>query len=123
MQFEALLAFLDRVPDVEAFAHGVYGDGNWWVKLCIQIEHELAWNVVQEFGFVLNYVSVDERLPTAFYPVSPPPYMNGGPSHFLSWIVESKQVSFTPRLAAEWLERRLPRPVEDRSLWPERDDA
>jgi hypothetical protein len=49
------------------------------VKFAIDIEHPLAWSVVQELGHVLNYVSLEERLPTVFMPVSPPPYMNGGP--------------------------------------------
>ncbi|SPE35761.1 hypothetical protein SBA3_2300022 [Candidatus Sulfopaludibacter sp. SbA3] len=53
------------------------GEG-WWVKFAIDISHRLAWNVVQELGHVLNYLSVNERLPTVFKPVSPPPYANGG---------------------------------------------
>jgi len=56
---------------------GLFDDGRWWLKVTIDIDHRLAWNVVQEPGPVLNYVSLDERLPTVFMPVSPPPYMNG----------------------------------------------
>jgi hypothetical protein len=77
----------------------------------------LAWNVVQEFGHILNYVSVNERLPSVFMPVSPPPYMNGGPEEYLSWVIESRDTSFTPDMAAEWLDGRLPKPVENEGEW------
>ena len=32
-------------------------DGLWWIKFGIDIEHPLAWGVVQELGHVLDYVS------------------------------------------------------------------
>ena len=58
------------------------GDGYWWVKFTIDIEHPLAWSVVQELGHVLNYVS----LPKNDYPPClclfrrRRTYMNGGAS-------------------------------------------
>jgi hypothetical protein len=52
-----------------------------------------------------------------FKPVSPPPYLNGGPHEFLSWVIESVDPSFTPDLAAQWLQGRLPEPVEDENAW------
>src|SRR4051812_12216860 len=77
--FEKLEKFLAAVPGITGpFGHSMEENGQWWVKLSIDIENPLAWNVVQELGQVLNYVSVEERLPTVFKPVSPPPYMNGG---------------------------------------------
>jgi hypothetical protein len=119
MDFDPLLKFLARCPTIQQHVgHGVLENGNWWVKFGIDIRHKLAWNVIQEFGFVLNYVSIKERLPTVFYPVSPPPYLNGGPLQFLSWVVESTSTEFTPGDAAEWLEGRLPKPMEDESQWP-----
>ena len=63
----ALLDLLNRIPASEA---------QWWVKL--DISSPLAWQVVQELGFVLNYVSLQDRLPTVFMPVSPPPYPSMG---------------------------------------------
>lgn len=118
-EFLKLLTFLGRVPSIggSRFGCGRLSDGNWWVKFTIDLEHRLAWSTVQELGFVLNYVSLKEPLPTVFKPVSPPPYLNGGPE-FLSWVIESTAVDFSPDLAAEWLEGRLPRPVEDASQWP-----
>jgi hypothetical protein len=92
-------------------------DGLWWVKFRIDVNNPLAWRVVQELGHVVNYISLEERLPTVFYPVSPPPYMNGGPEEFLSWVIESKDKDFSPKLLSEWLEGRLPRPVEDVKEW------
>jgi hypothetical protein len=119
---DSLIEFLKRVPAIRGtIGSGVTDEGLWWVKFAIDIEHELAWNVVQELGHVLNYLSLEERLPTVFMPVSPPPYMNGGPKDFLSWIIECKDSEFKPSDAAEWLEGRLPRPVEDLSQWSEAD--
>lgn len=66
---------------------------------------------------VLNYISLEERLPTVFMPVSPPPYMNGGPRDFLSWVIESKSKDFQPEKCVEWLEGRLPQPVTDLEKW------
>lgn len=93
------------------------GEQGWYVKFALDVGHPLAWHVVQEFGHVFNYVSADERLPTVFLPVSPPPYLNGGPADFLSWVIECRSASFTPTLAAEWLEGRLPDPIEAEVEW------
>lgn len=87
------------------------------MKFTIDISHPLAWNVVQEMGHVLNYISIKERLPTVFMPVSPPPYMNGGPDEFLSWVIEAKDPDFRPGTCADWLEGRLPQPVDDEAAW------
>lgn len=87
------------------------------MKFSIDIDHPLAWRVVQELGHVLNYVSIEERPPTVFMPVSPPPYMNGGPKQFLAWVIEARTTGFEPKTCAEWLEARLPRPVDAPKQW------
>ncbi len=115
--FQPLKGYLATVPSVRDISSGFSDDGYWWVKFTIDIEHPLAWSVVQELGHVLNYVSLEERLPTVFMPVSPPPYMNGGPREFLSWVIESKNKDFQPKQCAEWIEGRLPRPVTDIEHW------
>jgi hypothetical protein len=116
--FAKLLAYLERVPAlVKPIGHGSELDGTWWVKFSLDIRHSLAWHVVQELGHVLNYMSLEERLPTVFKPVSPPPYLNGGPEDFLSWVVECNDKDFRPGTLAEWLEGRLPRPVEEVNQW------
>jgi hypothetical protein len=117
--FLSLETFLKRVPGIKfPLGKGKGEDGRWWVKFAIDIRHKLAWHVVQEFGFVLNYLSVNERLPTTFMPVSPPPYLNGGPDEYLSWVIECHDPNFKPGTVAKWLEERLPRPVEDEAQWP-----
>jgi len=122
MDFTPLETFLHRVPAIrDPIGTGTDGQGMWWVKFAIDIDHELAWRVVQEFGHVLNYVSLDERLPTVFKPVSPPPYLNGGPHYFLSWVIECDSSDFAPQHCAEWLEGRLPRPVDDLAMWKNED--
>ena len=123
MDFATLETFLGRVPAVTGpIGKGSDSNGTWWVKFGIDIDHELSWRVVQEFGHVLNYVSLDERLPTVFKPVSPPPYMNGGPKDFLSWVIEATDGAFSPATCAEWLEGRLPRPVDDVTAWSDGED-
>jgi hypothetical protein len=127
-EFAQLLAFIERLPAVQlpagrsSIGHGRGDDGRWWVKFGLDIRHPLAWQVVQELGHVLNYLSVDERLPTSFKPVSPPPYMNGGPEDFLSWVVEGEPGDFGPSDCAAWLEGRLPRPVDDLAQWRSGDE-
>ena len=114
----SLIAFLQRIPGVDqSIGSGSFEDGRWWVKFKIDVSHPLAWRVVQELGHVLNYLSLDERLPTTFVPVSPPPYMNGGPQDFLSWVIESRSADFTGSECAKWLEGRLPRPVDELENW------
>lgn len=122
--FEKLLSFIERLPAIDlpagrkSIGFGTYDNGNWWLKFSLDTGHELAWRHVQELGHVLNYLSVEERLPAVFMPVSPPPYMNGG-VEFLSWMIESRDQKFTPDKCAEWLEGRLPRPVDDLEEWAE----
>src|SRR5260221_4869845 len=118
MDFPGLEACRLRVPSIQApMRKGTTTEGLWWVKFSLDLEHQLAWNVVQELGYVLNYISVDEPLPTVFMPVSPPPYLNGGPREFLSWVIESREPTFSPETCMKWLEGRLPRPVDDRESW------
>jgi len=123
-RFRALLGYLARIPAVKTNAtpsrgigSGVGDDATWWVKFSIDLAHPLAWNVVQECGYVLNCLSLDERLPTVFKPVSPPPYMNGGPHDYLSWLIECLNGQMAPDTVAEWLEGQLPRPVDDPKQW------
>ena len=122
--FKPLTNYLCKVPAITGkIGSGFLNDGRWWVKFTIDIKHPLAWKVVQELGHVLNYVSLDERLPTVFMPVSPPPYMNGGPHEYLSWVIESKDKDFKPETCAEWLEGRLPRSVSEVEQWNITEDS
>ena len=121
-EFEKLLSFIERLPAIhlpagrKSIGTGRFENGNWWLKFHLDLEHPLTWRHVQELGHVLNYMSVEDRLPTVFMPVSPPPYLNGG-AEFLSWVIESRVADFAPNTCAEWLEGRLPRPVEDLAQW------
>ena len=127
-RFHKLLDYLARVPSVEVNDTPSRGFGSgqdealWWVKFSLDVDHPLAWNVVQELGHVLNLLSIEEPLPTLFKPVSPPPYLNGGPRDFLSWVIECPVEAMAPGTVAEWLEGRLPRPVEDEDQWADDDE-
>ena len=126
-RFAELVSYLRRIPAVEVndTPSGGFGAGSengvWWVKFSIDLDHSLSWHTVQELGHVLNYLSLTEPLPTSFKPVSPPPYMNGGPRDFLSWVIECPEKSMAPSTVAQWLEGRLPRPVADETAWAEDD--
>ncbi len=122
--FTSLIEFLLKVPSITGqIAKGASDDGRWWVKFNIGIHHELAWHTVQELGHILNYLSLDERLPTSFYPVSPPPFMNGGPDEYLSWVIECHNSEFRPGTCAKWLSERLPKPVDDLLQWSDEPDS
>lgn len=116
--FTSLIEYLGKIPAVQGtISTGLDHSGLWWVKFTIDIDHDLAWHAVQELGCVLNYISLNERLPTVFYPVSPAPYMNGGPENYLSWVIESKDKEFRPGTLMKIMEGRLPRPVDDLEQW------
>ena len=113
-----LTAFLGCVPAIDPeMEKGFYEDGRWWIKFRIDINHSLAWQVIQEIGSVANSLSDTQRLPCAFYPVSPAPYLSGGPKKSLSWVIENSNSDFPPFQMLKWLEGRLPNPVDDLSRW------
>jgi len=119
---EALIALLARIPGVDGrMGRGTLPVGGWWVKLHVDVGHENAWCVVQWLGHLLNYISLNERLPTVFKPVSPPPDLNGGPE-FLSWVIECEDPEFSPNQLARVLEERLPQPIDDARRWNAAED-
>ncbi len=121
--FKSLIDYLERIPAIVGkIGSGTHRDSVWWVKFKLDTNHPLGWNAVQELAHVLNYLSVDERLPTTFYPVSPPPYMNGGPDDFLSWVIENKDADMRPGTVQKWLEGRLPQPVDEPAAWAENEE-
>jgi hypothetical protein len=122
-RLKSLNDFLRRIPGITWSAVSPESDPRWWIKFSIDLKSEFAWHIVQELGFVLNYISIEERLPTVFMPVSPPPYANGGPNEFLSWIIESKIPFLDPEYVRKTLEGRLPNPVDDRAMWREGNES
>ncbi len=115
--FRSLTTYLERIPAIVGEIGTGSANGLWWVKFTIDLHHPLAWHVVQELGHVLNYLSLNERLPTVFMPVSPPPYLNGGPAEYLAWVIEATDRDFRPGTCAKWLVGRLPQPVDDERQW------
>jgi hypothetical protein len=100
---------------LRGFGSAIEANG-WWLKFSIDVRHDLAWHAVQLFGYVLNYLSLTDRPPTVFMPVSPPPYLNGGPEEYLSWVIECP-LETSPAEVAALLQHRLPNPVEDIMRW------
>lgn len=121
-----LTPLTDFISEMPAIAPTISSEsdeeGRWFVKFQIDIHHYLAWRVVQELANVINLLSNEERLPTIFYPVSPPPYMNGGPENCLSWVVQCGDKDFSPSDLVEWLDERLPSPVDDEHAWNIEDE-
>ncbi|MFT4022085.1 MAG: hypothetical protein QM666_11280 [Acinetobacter sp.] len=125
LNFDRLHQFFCRVPSVQQqriVGHGTDGEHAWWFKFHIDVDHPLAWQTVQELGHVLNYLSTHERLPTQFLPVSPPPYMNGTAQDFLAWVIQCNHAEFSPDVVCDWLEARLPNPVDDHEQWKIKTD-
>ena len=113
-----LTDYISQIPAIEStISAEMEEEDRWFVKFQIDIHHNLAWRVVQELANVINLLSNDERLPTIFYPVSPPPYINGGPEDCLSWVIQCGDGEFKPSDLVEWLEERLPNPVSDEYNW------
>ncbi len=108
---------VESIPGVKWVSHGLENNCRWWIKFEIDIEDEIAWYVIQELGYILNYISISERLPTVFAPVSPPPYLNSGPKACLSWIIEPKFDYIDPQQIADVLDQRLPKPITERDVW------
>lgn len=120
--FSSLERFVKRIPCVrDAEGHDEMED-RWSFWLELDISHEIVWHVIQSFAYVLNGLSLTATLPTRFFPTSAPPYLNGGPYTYLSWRIECTDPKFTPALCQEWLEDRLPKPVEEHAAWFEVDD-
>ena len=120
--FTALAEYLHRVPGIRSVSKGRDSDPGWEIELELDLDDGLAWATVQELAYVLNMLSIEDRLPARFLPVSPPPYLNGGPREFLSWMIQSMRNDFSPKHCKDWLESRLPSPVQDRAEWPDPTD-
>ena len=43
--------------------------------------------------------------------------MNGEAKEFLAWVIQCNHAEFSPDVVAEWLEGRLPNPVDDLEKW------
>jgi hypothetical protein len=116
-----LIDLLNKIPTIKVISSDIGVYSKWWIKFDIDINHKLAWHVVQALGFVLNYISLTELLPTIFKPVSPPPYLNGGPDGCLSWVIESQIPFLDPGYIATVIAERLPNPINDEQQWLQED--
>jgi hypothetical protein len=115
---EILVTYLARIPAMTgSIGFGYFDDGGWWVKFTIDSTHRFAWHAIQELGYVVNYLSLEERVPTVFMPVSPPPYLHGGPDKALAWVIECHDKMVRPATFKKWVEGQLPNPVDDDASW------
>lgn len=114
---EKIKTLLTSIPCIQFVGTSEIGEPFWWLKFGIDIHSKIAWPIVQELGHILNYLSVDSKLPTSFYPVSPPPYMNGGPEEFLSWVIEPVIPYVDTNDIYDYLEGRLPEAYDKEENW------
>ncbi len=121
-EFSTLVRFLQQIPPVKSVSAGRSTPDGWEIEVELDLDDGLAWAAIQELAYVLNMLSVEERLPTRFMPLSPPPYLNGGPREYLSWMIQSYDPAFSPSTCQEWLAGRMPDPVEERGEWPDPAD-
>lgn len=77
----------------------VYDDGGWWIKFALDIADPDAWTTIQVLAYALNDPNITAEFRTTFKPVSPPPYLNGGPDDYLSWVIEGEDYRFADRVA------------------------
>jgi hypothetical protein len=77
----------------------VYDDGGWWIKFHLNIGDPDAWTIIQVLGYALNDPNITAEFRTVFKPVSPPPYLNGGPDEYLSWVIEGEDYRYADRVA------------------------
>ena len=114
---EKIRDLLRSIPGIGHVGISEPGTAYWWLKFDIDIKSKIAWQIVQELGHILNYLSVDDKLPTRFYPVSPPPYMNGGAEDFLSWVIEPSIPYVDPHHIYAFLNGRLPENYDKEESW------
>lgn len=114
---EDIKVLLVKIPCIKSIASSSIDEPFWWLKFSIDIESKIAWAVIQELGHILNYLSVAEKLPTSFYPVSPPPYINGGPKEFLSWVIEPSIPFVDTNTIFNYLDSRLPEGYDNEDNW------
>ena len=48
--------------------------------------------------------------------------MNGDAKDFLAWVIQCNHPDFSPDVVCDWLEARLPQPVEDQKQWKIKTD-
>ena len=114
---DALADLIRQLPGVHpSVGRSTPEDAFWYVKFSLDRTHPLAWHVLQRLGFVFNYISLEFRYSTVFMPVSPPPYLNGGPE-FLNWAVEAKVPFYDPRHVTRALRAELPEHLGRAKAW------
>ena len=112
---EYIKQFFGKIPCVQGVVF--VNINSWYIKLDFDLNSKIVWNVIQELSFVLNNLSLLKKLPVIFKPISPPPYLNGGPERFLSWIIEPTSQGVDPTIIISTLAMYLPTQIENEKAW------
>jgi hypothetical protein len=100
-------------------------NGWWWVKFHLDMEAPASLIIVQALAYIFNGLSLNDPLPTRFFPTSSPPDMNGGPKDGLHWVVESIGDDVIPSDIYAALDDTLlfdVESVDDWLNWPAREE-
>ena len=95
--FTTLTNFLGKIPAVNSpIATGSDEQGYWWIKFQIDIHHHLAWHTVQELGSCSELPVYQRKTTYRLLSGLPRSLLYGGPSDYLSWVIETKAPDFRP---------------------------
>jgi hypothetical protein len=75
-------------PGVEWVSSQQDESGFWWVKFHLDMNASASLIIIQALAYIFNGLSLNDPLPTVFFPSSSPPDMNGGPNQNLHWVIE-----------------------------------
>lgn len=104
---DQLREVLQRAPAVHVLGTGRHADGNWWVRVSLDVRNPLVWDVVREFGCVVDYLSPERPWRLVFMPGFHAPGVRGE-HDCSSWMLASQDPTLSPAAVARWLEICLP---------------
>jgi hypothetical protein len=99
---------------------GYFPDGRWGAVFQIKLD-ERAWPVIRRLAEVFNdwHAAEGDAFPTVFKPVAARSVHSTGAagSPSLLWTLETTRPGVTVADVVERINKHLPRPLEDASLW------
>jgi hypothetical protein len=109
-----VIDFFKKIPALDSPVLISEEEKYWSIDFTIDLDHEIVWNVIQYFGYICNCGGKQGLL---FLPMSPPPYLNGGPYTHMSWSILCKNLDFSLADFLQILEEYLPVPLDDFEQW------
>jgi hypothetical protein len=111
---DQLVDFLRQVPSLRNFRRSAVDFRSWWVSFEIDLSLPLAWKVIRALALNLNNHSANMWLATVFKPIP-----DKRPDQPTCWRIESTDPLLDPAEVVQWLEMKLPTPLNDVDAWNE----